>query len=197
MPRKKSPPRLWPERRPGRETIWHILDGGRKISTGIPERDAAAAERALASYIAQKHAPSGERRPSSLSVAEVLAYYLRERIPHLANQADPKRHIRFLAEFWKGKTVAQIKGQSCRDYVTWRCKRAARGDGISTARHDLETLSAAINFYHDEYTLDAVPTVSLPDPAPRREEWVSRDEVAALLRAVRGRPRARHVARFI
>jgi hypothetical protein len=58
----------------------------------------------------------------------------------------------------------------------------------STARRDLQTLQAAINHYHQENTLDAVPVVTLPEKSPARDRWLNRSEAARLLwSALRGR----------
>ncbi len=92
--------------------------------------------------------------------------------------------------------MSDIKKKSCRDYVTWRKQRATRGTGESAARHDLGSLQAALNFYHEEYTLDMVPSVYMPEPGARREEWLTPQEVAKLIRAARRRGQ-KYVARFM
>jgi integrase len=50
-----------------------------------------------------------------------------------------------------------------------------------TARRELETLSAAINFAYREKKLSCPVRVSLPPKAPPRQRWLTRSEVAALL----------------
>jgi integrase len=65
-----------------------------------------------------------------------------------------------------------------------------------TARHDLKTLRTAINWYHGEYPLPSVPKVWMPPKAPQRDDyWLTRDEVAARIRAARKNERTQHVAR--
>jgi hypothetical protein len=66
-----------------------------------------------------------------------------------------------------------------------------------TARHDLKTLRTAINWYHREHgPLPSVPIVTLPQRAPQKQDyWLTRDEVAARIRAARKNSRTAHVAR--
>jgi len=106
-------------------------------------------------------------------------------------------------EWWGGKTLSEVRGKSCRDYVTWRTEQTIRHTGRrvseQTARHDLKTLRAAINHFHAEHgPLNSVPKVSLPARAPQRTDyWLTRDAVAARLRAARAREETSHVARMI
>jgi integrase len=83
--------------------------------------------------------------------------------------------------------VSSIKGSTCRDF-------AASRTTPSMARHELETLRAAVNYFHKEYGLDPVPAFTLPQKHRARERWLTRDEAAALLWQARRTP---HVARFI
>ena len=74
--------------------------------------------------------------------------------------------------------------------------RKSEGVGPS-ARRELEVLQAAIKLYHKEWMLDVVPVVTLPDKAPPREDWLTRDQAARLLYAAWRRPESKHLARFI
>jgi len=60
---------------------------------------------------------------------------------------------------------------------------AARAKPISpgTARRELEDLRAAINEYHAEHMLIAVPTVILPPKGEGRSDWLTRTQAARLL----------------
>ena len=96
-------------------------------------------------------------------------------------------HIEGLTDYWAEKKVSSIKGKTCRDF-------AASRTTPSMARHELETLRAAVNYFHKEYGLDPVPAFTMPQKDRARERWLTRDEAAALLRQARRTP---HVARFI
>lgn len=192
MSRAKGP-RLYLRRRKGRPATWVILDTGDEVGTGCGENDRRGAEAALAAYITGKHAPQTHlSRPSDILIADVVAIYLRERAPHvkrpdfLADTAAP------IIDWWGDKRLADIRGNTCRQYVAWR---VGRGVSDQTARHDLKTLRAAINHYHREYgPLDAVPAVTLPARAEPRSRYLTRSEAARLLWAAR---RVEHLRRFI
>jgi integrase len=120
----------------------------------------------------------------------VLAIYRREVEPNLARPDLIAYSVKHLVEFWGDDFVSVIKKRRCEDYVRWRC---AQGVSETTARHDLKNLRAAINHYHATYGLKTVPVVTLPAKEEARIRWLTRQEAAALLRAVK----APHLRRFI
>ena len=110
--------------------------------------------------------------------------------------------------------MAEITEVLCREYVDWRCaqtdKRATKGKGKTikptTARRELVTLSAALNWCFRNKKLDRPVAIMLPKVAERRERYLTRAQVAALLWAALGFNRDgtrnrfrinRHLARFI
>lgn len=82
--------------------------------------------------------------------------------------------------------LADVTAKNCRAYA------AARPQ--SAARRDLETLRAAIRYWHKEYGPITIPYVTLPEKAAPRERWLTRSEAARLLWAAR---RVEHLRRFI
>jgi integrase len=88
MPRPSKGPRLWlrPARRNSAGAVSHparyfILDNGVQSGTGFGVDEAAQAQQALASYIAEKYETkiSTEKRdPSVIPIRDVLALYLRD-----------------------------------------------------------------------------------------------------------------------
>ena len=193
MPRRAKGPRLWLRERTGRDPVWVILDRGKEHGTGCGERDASGAERALARYIAAKYEPPKRAsRLADIVIADVMTIYLREHAPHVKNTEFLIHTANPIIDWWGTKTLADIRGQTCRDYVAWRCRK---GVSDQTARHDLKTLRAAINYYHREYgPLDAVPALTMPVKAGAKDRWLTRQEAARLLRAARRHPR---LARFV
>jgi hypothetical protein len=202
MPNPRKGPRLHLRRRRApREHVWDIRDGATRVSTGCSEHNTQGAEEALARYIAEKYSPPGALSADRLFIDEVVAAYLNEYAKHshsrefLFDTARPTLH------WWSGKTLSDVNGANCREYVKWRTNQIYRGKAISdqTARHDLKTLRAAINWYHREHgPLPTVPKVTLPAKAPQRQDyWLTREEVAARIRAARKSPRTAHVARQI
>ncbi|KKX28418.1 site-specific integrase [Rhizobiaceae bacterium LC148] len=95
-----------------------------------------------------------------------------------------------LNEFFGDLTVAELRGQACRDFADDRGNEGG-------SRRDLEVLRAAINYYHAEHTLDMVPKVTLPAKGDPRQTWLTRQEVAKLLRAARNGFRSQHLIRVI
>lgn len=198
MPRPRKGPHLYLKRREqfGRKSVWVIRDGANDKSTGCGKGELEAAERALQAYIAGKYTPpkAGDRL-EAIPIADVLNVYLTEHAPNVARPDFIEATAAPVLDWWGEKTLADIRGKTCRDYVDWR---TARGVSTQTARHDLKTLRAAINYYHREYgPLPAVPALTLPDRAEPRERWLTRDEAAAMIRAARRLRYHRYVARVI
>lgn len=193
MPRRAKGPRLWLLKREAREPVWIILDAGKQHSTGCSEGDRSGAEQSLGKYIAGKYnPPTRETELDRILIADVMTVYLREHAPRVVNKEFIKYTAGPIIEWWGAKTLATIRGQSCRDYVEWRCAQGVRDQ---TARHDLKTLRAAINYYHREYgPLQAVPSLTMPAKGKSKERWLTRREAARLLWAARSHPR---LSRFI
>lgn len=182
MPRPAKGARLYldPKRRE-----WIIRDVGEVFDrTGCGEADRAGAEKKLGEYIAAKFQPvARESDLGRLSVAEVLAAYGREYAPHKKSAERSGYAISALAPWWSDKTLAQVRGETCRAYTKHRSKKVKPG----TIRRELATLSKAINHWHKEHgPLTSVPEVTMPDAAPPRDRWLTRSEVALLLAGALG-----------
>lgn len=200
MPRRAKGPRLYlREGRAGREAVWVIRDGTHEESTGCGVDRSGDAEQRLGEYIAAKWTREdagqvrSKRDPAQVSLAEVLALYTQERAPQL--KADPKStagFIRHLLLWWGDKMVSDVKRSTCRAYVEHRTSQAIRhgntGRTVSaqTARRELETLNAAIGYWHGEDQLIARPKVTLPEKPESQRDALTRDQAAALLKAARG-----------
>lgn len=190
MPRKAKGPRLYLRTlKSGR--WWTILDGKSERGTGCREDDLAGAERALARYIASKYEPSRRAHDSldRILIADVVNVYLREKGPQTMEPSFVAATAAPILEWWGTKTLADIRGQSCRDYVVWRMRQKVRnrknGARVSeaTARHDLKTLRAAIRYFHGEYgPLPSEPKITMPAPPPAKERWLTKTEAARLAR---------------
>lgn len=196
MPRKSKPARLVLRREPDGSQTWIIRDGATYQRTGIGGERRREAEEALADYVASRSPERrGPARPHEITVGEVLARYADGRGPEVA---DPERlgyTIKALAPFWGGLAMDAVKRQTCRRYAR---ERADQGIAPGTARRELGTLAAAINWCFEEAIILNAPKVTLPPrPAPKQRH-LSRDEAAQLIRAARrlGRER-RYVADFI
>lgn len=209
MPRPTKGPRLYLRRRGGRAAVYVIRDGENEIGTGCGGGDPEGAARALEVYLSARYQPpTAGSRLEHILVADVLNAYLAEHAPSVATIDFLTYTAGSILRWWGDKTLADVKGASCRDYVAWRTsetayrhpnsKKPARTVGIQTARHDLKTLRAAINHYHVEHgPLPSVPQVTMPAPGSPRERWLTREEAARLIRACRRSRLSRHLVRLI
>lgn len=205
MPRPSKGARPWFDRTTG---YWFIRDGSVKRSTGCRFEEREGAEKALREYLETKYEPPTDSRPSRLLVADVLTYYAREIAPGQKSQTT-SYSIERLLSWWGGKALSEVKRSTCQDYVTARMRQPIRQAKIAkkpklvsqeTARRELTVLRAAINAYHAETPLDALPVVTLPKASQSRPDWLRRDEAARLLRATRhmdDKDAARALKRFI
>jgi integrase len=213
MSRRKLGARLWLQpayaRRDGHvePAVWCILDGRRKQSTGYSLADCreAADERlqeALRQYLGERTQPSreGDRHPSKVYVADVVAIYSADRAPETMRPKETAGRLTRLLRWWNGKTLAEVNGATCRAYAKYR--------GSTAARRELEDLRAAINYHRNEGFCSEIVEVVLPERSPSRLRFLTRKEAAALIWAayryreaqkgkLTDRHSRRHVARFI
>lgn len=193
MPRPAKGPRLWLD---PSERTWVIRDGSVKRRTGCGELDREGAEKGLAAYLAEKFQPATcEGDLSRITVAEVLTAYGREHAPHTRGKTMQTigYNIAALLPFWGTKTLADVRGTTCRGYAAARKRKVVVGKGgrervvtISddTIRRELSVLSSAIGHWNKEHgPLNAVPEVTLPDKPAARDRWLTRTEAALLLAA--------------
>jgi integrase len=211
-----QPPRLkLRAARKGRNAIWVIKDREREISTGCSQSERAKAEIALAEYITKTRQPSfGNGHPAEVLIGDCLSVYCEKHGPTVARPEGLALEVERLAEYWGDKLATEVTEETCNGYLAWRCaqtdKRATRSKGrniaISTAKRELVTLSAALNWCWRNKRLSVPVVVTLPSVAERRERYLTRSELAALLWAALGFNRDgtrnkfrinRHLARFI
>lgn len=190
MPRKSKGPRLYLRERKGRPAVFVILDSGRgEISTGCLEADRVGAEKALAEYIARKYKPDwANKDPAVVLIADVLNLYAQQVAPKLTHPEQAAGHLLNLGEFWGEKTCDAIDDASCTAYTAARMagKVGRRVVKEPTARRDLETMQAALNYAHKQRKLLYPVTVTLPAKSLPRERWLTRAEAARLVAGALG-----------
>ena len=126
-----------------------------------------------------------------MTVADALSIYGKEHAPTVRAPETIGYSIKALLPIVGALPVSSISGEVCR-----RCA-SERGVKPGTVRRELGVLAVALAYCHSEGYLTAAPKVRLPPiPAPR-DRWLTSDEVAALLRAARRNPKAKHLARCI
>jgi len=136
MPRRSKGARLWlrPETKKNgklqRRAIWLIIDDGRHFATGCLAHEVDKAERKLADHVARKYQPSRKERDIELiDVADVLTVYLDDTGPRQALRAKLEGRIGRLNEYWGGKMLADVTGETCRDYARRRAPGSRRPAG--------------------------------------------------------------------
>lgn len=207
MARKQAPARLKYDIDRGVWAIHDTLSGKawkRRTRFGYEDRGKAEAEFAI--HLAERSRLEAEARaespdpedptnsnPRLVSLAACLGFYgLRQM--GTGNAVLAGQHIAHLLRHWQGKSLAQVRGQACRAYVKDRCAETYTAPGStkvkhitpSTARRELQTLSAAIGVWHKEYTLTSRPVVTLPPAAEAHPDWLTEIEHQRLLKAAQG-----------
>lgn len=209
MPRAAKGPRLWlqPERWNGgyvERAVWYILDDGRvKLSTGCGQADRVGAESKLAEYLDKKRlATRPKLQPAEgVKVADVLAIYSADVAVQHARPREALARIERLIDWWGERRLSEVTGRTCRLYAEER-------GSVAAARRELEDLRAAIKYHRREGLCREVVEVILPEKAPPRQRWLTREEAARLIWSAwryreeqKGHPTGkrsrRHVARFI
>jgi integrase len=181
MPRKAKGPRLYLDRE---RKQWAIRDGSSYVRTGCAESDSEGAEKKLAEYIARKYRPAPS--PSPL-IADVLLLYAKDHLPTTRAADRGLSNISNLTPFWGMKKAEEVTKENCTAYADGRPQAAGR--------RDLETLRAALFYWHENHqALARVPMVHLPDKTVARERWLTREEAKRLRRSAMKFP---HLYRFI
>lgn len=189
MPQKRKPPRLY-LRKDGDRKFWIIRDGATNIRTGCLESQITEAEGKLREYLAEKFEPKRGGRSTEVTLGDVLIVYHDEKADGTARPNETKAAIGRLNEYFGDMAVSDVRGKTCRGYVDHRGNQGG-------ARRDLEILRAAVNYYHGEHTLDMVPKITLPEKSSPRERWLSRKEVADMIRAARKLKKCKHLIRLL
>jgi hypothetical protein len=180
MPRGSKGPRLWLKAwRDGdstRAAVWIIRDAGRQFSTGLGTDDRRRAEQKLAEYIINTRAvPRRERQIGQIPIADVIAIYLSDVAPGQARPEKAGERSKRLLAYWGKKMLSEVTGANCRAYAAWR---GNTGD----ARRDLQDFAAAIKHHATEGLHRELVRVALPPRGKARQRWLTRTEVARLLR---------------
>lgn len=192
MPREKLPPRLKLRDYRGAK-VWVIKDGKRDVRTGCFAADIERAEAKLQAYIIQKHQPAASKDPEAIPCADILTYYALHKVPTISNARNEVYLIDALSRFWGAKYLFDVDKPNCRAYATQRLSEGVTG---GTARRELETLKAAVNFFLEEKKLSYKPSFEFPEKADPRLRWLRRSEAAKFIHAARRRGN-HHIARII
>ncbi|MBY0509210.1 MAG: site-specific integrase [Rhodospirillaceae bacterium] len=183
---------------------WYEKGTQREHATGLT--DSAAIEEAEAARAALQVArsrPVGPLSPERMTIRQALDYYGAEHGPQTSDPARIGHAIDALISFWGDSPISAVRGETCRAYMRQRKRQPGNNKPNSkpiapaTIRKELGTLNAAFKHCHREGYLTSYPGVWLPEKTPGRERWLTRNELAALIRAARREPKARkHLPTF-
>jgi hypothetical protein len=104
----------------------------------------------------------------------VLNIYIADKGPKTARPHEVGQRVIALARFFGDKTLDEVNGQLCRDYVRFRRSTAM-------AKRELEDLRAAVNYHRKEGLCDAIVEVVVPEKAAPRDRWLTKPEAARLI----------------
>lgn len=164
------------------------FEGGRsrRITTRTPSHDEAQA------FLAAFRLASIDEPVADLAVSEVLDWYWESHGKTRFRPDTINLSIRYLKPFF-GSTKALSLTLGKQDaYVA---HQREKGMGDESIRRDLSTLSAALKRAVAYNKLAHCPPLRSLTPAPPRERWLTRGEVARLFWQLRGK-RQRHVLLF-
>lgn len=130
MPRHAEPPRLQLCRKGS--GIWYIVhfDDGRQRERSTRERDRGRAEEAFGEWLRSRRRRGAAAPPEEILIADVLAAYARRRQENATATDDLARlgyAIDALLPHWGARTVADVTGTTCQDYVRDRRGEIAAG----------------------------------------------------------------------
>lgn len=209
LPRPIKPPRLDVDKIRGKYLIRDTDPAtGKPIKRRLDIRvgDDRAAQAALGAYLLERERIQREldfaeprdddpttSNPKLISIERCLVFYGQRKMG-TSNQQITGYHMGHLLRHWAGKNLSQIKGATCRAYVDTRTRevfipkgaKAGRPISESTARRELETLSAAIGAWHGEFNLSSRPVITLPQKSLSHPDWLTDVEYQRLLRVIRG-----------
>src|SRR5262249_35434496 len=161
-------------------------DGRKRQRTGCGHNELDQATAAMGEYIAATHEAAPGPNPY---IADVLLFYLDERIADTLSADNIRYDIARLNEWWGDKLVSDIGKATCKAYVASR-------NGAKSARRELAFLNAALNCWHadDKHgPLANKPKITLPDRPEPRDKHMTREQAARFLWQARKEP---HLARL-
>ena len=192
-PELNRPTVFIPKARKGRRSkIFYFTYKGVNESTGCTDRrDASRVAANRAREIDDERA--GIVRAEGITVAGVLDFHLEWIARHYPERLVLVRAwVKNLRPFWGAKLVADIAPQADGRAYEQSYDSDPSSDTFRSSnsiRADLGELNSALRIYAEEHADLGFPRVVVfrPGKSPPRSIWLSRDEVARILRHMRGR----------
>lgn len=159
---------------------WYVTwaEGGRsqRVSTRTGSRPEAEA------FLAAFRLTAAEEPLADLTVSQALDWYWDTHAKSLFRPDAADLAIRYLKPFFGATPASSLTIAKQEAYVA---HRRERGGGDESIRRDLSVLAAALNRAVKYHKLDRPPPFLSLTPAPPRERWLTRKEVARLFRQMR------------
>src|SRR5262249_13144184 len=117
--------------------------------------------------------------PSQATIAEIMQAYTEARLPHV----ESKNTMLVL-----GRTIARRIGNLEPHMLargTYAGLRWAENFAAGQIRREVPVIRDALAWANRERWIDEVPYVETPPASPPRDRWLTRDEVACLIRCAR------------
>lgn len=159
---------------------WYITwtEGGRSQRVTTRTSDRRAAEAFLAAFRLE----AAEEPLADLTITQALDWYWDTHAKGLFRPDNADLAIRYLKPFF-GATLASTLTLAKQEAFV--AHRRENGAGDESIRRDLSVLAAALNRAVKYKKLDRAPPFLSLSPAPPRERWLTRKEVARLFRQMR------------
>ena len=159
---------------------WYIqwIENGRSQRISTRTRDREEADRLRAAFAVEKAIPP----PADAAVDSLLDFYLEGKGPDLADKARQALCADHLKRFF-GATLAGAAGPAAQDRYVAHRRRAGVTD--ETIRRELSVLSAAFHYNFRRERIERVPPMVTLAKSPPKERYLTRDEVALILRHFR------------
>jgi integrase len=190
MARPNNGPRLKADPKTGIfYIVWSEARRTKRVSTGTA--NLLEAQKVFAGYLMERQ--QADERFARWTVGMVIDYYDTN---HIAEDVVAKKRQRRALDRVRAVLGedAFIDGLASDAFTRYRIQRRqdenSQGKPISdgTIRRELNSFAAACNFAVRNRKIDnrRVPVITLPDHAPSRERWLTKDEAQALLQTAQG-----------
>ena len=174
---------------------WYVQwfeDGrSRRVSTRTSSDDEAQ------SFLAAFRLAALDEPVADLKIGDALEWYWESHGQYLMRPDNTDLGIRYLKPFFRDTLALDLSLSQQEAFVAYR---RGNGAGDESIRRDLSVLAAALNRAVRYKKLDRRPPYLTLKPAPPRERWLTRKEVARYFRQIRKPIRNkvhRHVLLFV
>jgi integrase len=169
---------------------WTVGGRSHRATTGTAKRDQA--QKFLATFILEHDRPP-EAQPAKLAVATVLDLYWKRHASKLPSREAIEYRIKHLNKFFGLGAVDTVNARSLERY---KIHCVEQGLSVGTINLHRTVLRAALRQAVKFGDLSHAPFIGAEREPPAKANYLTRKQVAAMLRACR-KPSRRHMATFI